>query len=182
MKIIIGLGNPDKKYKQTRHNVGSMTVDSLAEQLGLIWQENKKLKSIIAKNNGMILAKPQTYMNNSGQAVRAILDYYKIIPKKLGLFTTKDSDLSNQLTIIHDDMDIELGKHKLSIDSTSAGHNGVKSIIDYLKTKNFKRIRIGIKNEKSLNIPTEKFVLQNFNKEELEIINHRIAQISTELL
>jgi PTH1 family peptidyl-tRNA hydrolase len=79
-------------------------------------------------------------------------------------------------------MDIELGKYKLSIDSTSAGHNGVKSIINYLKTKNFKRIRIGIKNENSLNIPTEKFVLQNFNKEELEIINYQIAQISTELL
>ena len=182
MKIIIGLGNPDKKYEQTRHNIGFMTVNFLAQKLNLDWQENKKLKSIIAKNNKIILAKPQTYMNASGQAVRPIMDYYKIIPKRLGLFTLKNSDLSDKLTVIHDDLDIEFGKYKNSINSTSAGHNGVKSIINHLKTKNFKRIRIGIKAKNETNIPAEKFVLQNFSKEELAVINNQIIQISDEIL
>ena len=86
-------------------------------------------------------------MNNSGQAIQAILSYYKLLPKKLGLIKQKDSNLSDILTIIHDDIDIELGNHKTSVNSRSAGHNGVQSIINHLKTKNFKRIRIGVRTE-----------------------------------
>jgi PTH1 family peptidyl-tRNA hydrolase len=128
------------------------------------------------------LAKPQTYMNNSGQAARAILDYYKMMPKKLGLFATKDSDLSDHLIVIHDDIDIELGQYKISVAASSAGHNGVQSIINHAKTKNFKRVRIGIKNEVGVKIPTEKLVMQNFSQEELAIVKKQLAKIAEELL
>lgn len=195
MKIIVGLGNPGEKYKNTRHNAGFMAIDVLAKQLGLTWQENKKFNSAIAKfplqkggdggltaplirgDGGVILIKPLTYMNNSGQTVQAILSYYKLLPKKLGIIKQKDSDLSDTLTVIHDDIDIELGKYKVSLDSRSAGHNGVQSIIDYLKTKNFKRVRIGVKTEMINKIPADKFVLQNFNEEELNIVKKLIGEI-----
>lgn len=181
MKIIIGLGNPGKKYELTRHNVGFMALDALANRSGVNWQENKKFKAEIAKNQNLFLVKPQIFMNNSGQAVQAILSYYKLLPKKLGLLKIKNSDLSTILTVIHDDIDIELGKSKTSIDSRSAGHNGVQSIINYLKTKNFKRIRIGIKTEKLALSKAEGFVLQKFNQEELETIKKLITDLITEI-
>lgn len=180
MKIIIGLGNPGEKYNKTRHNVGFIAVDAITSNLGLAWQKNKKFNTEIAKNNDVILAKPLTYMNNSGQAVQAILSYYKLLPKKFGILKEKDSNLSEILTIIHDDVDIELGKSKLSINSRSGGHNGVQSIINHLKTKNFKRIRIGVKTELTEKMPTDKFVLQNFNKEEIKTINNIIQEIIKE--
>jgi PTH1 family peptidyl-tRNA hydrolase len=121
--------------------------------------------------------KPQTFMNNSGMAVRSILDYYKLIPRKFGLFTSKDSNLSDVLTIIHDDLDIDFPNYKLSINAGSAGHNGIESIMKHLKTKNFKRIRLGIKNEFKNNIPGEKFVLQNFSREELDGLDNIFQKI-----
>ncbi len=197
MKIITGLGNPGEKYKKTRHNSGFMTVDALAEQLGLTWEKNKKFNAEIAKPkrsnlqigksqfgdwiSDTILIKPMTYMNNSGQAVQAVLSYYKLLPKKLGLIKQKDSDLSEILTVIHDDIDIELGKYKISTDSRSAGHNGVQSIINHLKTKNFKRIRIGVRTELINKMPADKFVLQNFKEEELKIISDLIPEIVSKL-
>jgi PTH1 family peptidyl-tRNA hydrolase len=181
MKIIVGLGNPGEKYKSTRHNAGFMAVDALASQLGLSWQKNKKFNAEIAKDSDIILIKPLSYMNNSGQAVQAILSYYKLLPKKLGLIKEKNSDLSEILTVIHDDIDIELGKHKISVDSRSAGHNGVQSIINHLKTKNFKRIRIGIRTELINKIPADKYVLQNFREEELSVVNRLIPKIIEEL-
>ncbi|MFH1427714.1 MAG: aminoacyl-tRNA hydrolase [Patescibacteria group bacterium] len=177
MNIIIGLGNPGKKYELTRHNVGFMVVEALAKEHNLEWEINKKFKAEIAKSQNLILVKPQTYMNNSGQAVQAILAYYKLIPKKLGVLKIKNSDLSEILTVIHDDIDIDLGKHKTSTDSRSAGHRGVESIINYLKTKNFKRIRIGIKTTKLHNIPADKFVLQKFSESEQKIINNIVEEI-----
>ncbi len=181
MKIIIGLGNPGKKYTLTRHNVGFMTVEALVKQLDLSWQNNKKFNALICKNKDVLLVKPQTFMNNSGQVVRVILSYYKLLPKKFSLFTAKNSDLSNILTVIHDDIDIESGKYKISADSRSAGHNGVQSIINHLKTKNFKRIRIGIRTEMTEKIQAEKFVLQKFSEEEIKIVNHLITKLTTEL-
>jgi PTH1 family peptidyl-tRNA hydrolase len=191
MKIIVGLGNPGEKYKKTRHNVGFMAVDALAEQMGLTWQKNKKFNAQLAKGKNIILVKPLSYMNNSGQVAQVVLSYYKLLPKKLGLIKQKNSDLSKILTIIHDDIDIPLGKYKISIDSRSAGHNGVQSIIDRLKTKNFKRIRIGIRTDlinkiladpsRRKQVEASKFVLQKFSKEELEIINNLIPEIIEEL-
>ncbi|KKS35343.1 MAG: Peptidyl-tRNA hydrolase [Parcubacteria group bacterium GW2011_GWC2_42_12] len=171
MRIIIGLGNPGEQYKNTRHNLGFMAVDALTIKLGLNWENNKKFKAELAKNDSVILVKPQDFMNNSGQAVASVLSYYKLLPKKLGLIKTANADLSEILTVIHDDLDIELGKFKVSIDSRSAGHRGVESIISHLKTKNFKRIRIGIKTPTLENIPADKFVLIKFNDEELKMID-----------
>ncbi|MDD5031653.1 MAG: aminoacyl-tRNA hydrolase [Patescibacteria group bacterium] len=181
MHIIIGLGNPGEKYKNTRHNVGFMAVDALAKNLGLNWEEGKKFQAQIAKGQNSLLVKPQTFMNNSGQSVQAVLAYYKLLPKKLGMFKVKDSDLSETLTVIHDDLDIPLGEYKTSIDSRSAGHKGVESIINHLKTKNFKRLRIGIRTEMIGRMPADKFVLEKFREEELKIIGNLITKLITEL-
>ena len=178
MKIIIGLGNPGEKYKNTRHNVGFIILDALAKEKNLNWKTNKKFNAEIAKDGELLLAKPLTFMNKSGQTVQAILSYYNLLPKKLGFLKTKDSDLSKILTVIHDDLDIKFGKYKITAESGSAGHNGVANIINYLKTKKFQRFRIGIKNEISEKAKAEKFVLQNFSKEEL--VN--IDQISQEII
>ena len=175
-KILVGLGNPEKRYEQTRHNAGFMALERLAEANGLEWKENKRFNSLVATRGQTLLLKPQTYMNNSGLAVRAALSYYKLLPKSL-LSTKKDSDLNEVLTVIHDDLDIPLGKYKISTDSRSAGHNGVQSIIDHLKTKNFKRIRIGILTELKNKMPGEKFVLDNFRKDEIKTIFTIIKKI-----
>jgi len=182
MNIIVGLGNPGEQYKNTRHNSGFLAINALAEQFGLAWETNKKFKAETASNPNLILIKPQTFMNNSGQAVAAVLSYYKLLPKKLGLVKTANADLSKILTVIHDDLDIELGKYKISVDSRSAGHRGVQSVIDRLKTKNFKRLRIGIRAPALEKIPAEKFVLQKFNATELITIENQISQIKKELV
>lgn len=174
MHIIVGLGNPGEQYENTRHNVGFMAIDALTKKLGLNRENNKKFKAEIAKNEETILIKPQDFMNNSGQTVSAVLLYYKLLPKKLGLIKATDADLSEILTVIHDDLDIELGKYKISIDSRSAGHKGVESIINHLKTKNFRRIRVGIRTPTLANIPPDKFVMQKFNDEEKKIIDTTI--------
>lgn len=181
MKIIVGLGNPGSKYSQTRHNVGFMVVDAFAQKNNLKWEANKKLKAEIIKDGNTLLIKPQTFMNLSGEAVQAVLSYYKLLPKKLGLIQKKDSDLSDTLTVIHDDLDIEFGNYKTSINSRSAGHRGVQSIINHLKTKKFQRIRIGIRNESLKNIPPDKFVLQKFNNEEMKTIEPLIPEITNNL-
>ncbi len=181
MKIIVGLGNPEEKYKLTRHNVGFMTIDALAERQNLTWQNNKKFGALVCKNNDILYVKPQTFMNNSGRVVATIMSYYQLLPKKLGLLKIKDSNLSKILTIIHDDIDIELGKFKISVDSRSAGHKGIESIINYLKTKNFKRIRIGVKTEMAEKMPTDKFVLQKFSQEEIKTIKNLFSIIAEQV-
>lgn len=182
MKIIIGLGNPGEQYKTTRHNLGFMAIDALANQLNANWRTSKKIKSQIAEAKGLILIKPMTFMNNSGQAVQAVLNYYKLLPKKLCFMTQKNSDLSDVLTVIHDDKDIKFGEYKISLNSRSAGHKGVNSIINHLKTKNFQRIRIGIKPDNEFSIPMIKYVLGRFNKEELKTVNILIADLGDELI
>ena len=116
-------------------------------------------------------------MNNSGQSVQAVLSYYKLLPKTLGVVTKKASDLTSVLTVIHDDLDLNLGTYKKSTDSRSAGHNGVQSIIDILKTKNFNRIRVGINSESRGQIPADKFVLQKFSDNELKKIENVIIKV-----
>ena len=168
MRIIVGLGNPGSKYSLTRHNLGFMIVDQLATELGLVWQTNKKFKAELAKANDLLLIKPQTYMNLSGQSVAAILAYYKLSPE--------------DLIIIHDDLDIDFGKYKLAKASRAAGHNGVQSIMDKLNTKNLVRYRIGVRNEMRDKIPAEKFVLEKFSNEELEKLKTAIPEISKIIL
>ncbi len=171
MKLIIGLGNPTKQYEDTRHNAGFIILDEIQKSLGFPeFKPNEKFKAEISENSirgeKTILAKPQTFMNLSGQSAAAIANFYKI-------------EIEN-ITIIHDDLDIELGAIKISEDSQAAGHNGVQSIFDTLGTQKIKRIRIGIEGAaKKLErqMSGSDFVLQKFETEELEIVKNLAEEI-----
>ena len=172
MKLIIGLGNPGKEYEKTRHNAGFLVVDELADGMqysvfSIQQKFNAEISEGIINNEKIILAKPQTFMNNSGQAIKAVLDYYKI--------DTED------IIVIHDDLDIPTGEFKISKNKNSGGHKGVQSIIDHLGTKDFIRIRIGImiENKKT---PTEKFVLERFSEKEMEIVDGVIEKIENKIV
>jgi len=132
-KLIIGLGNPDKKYEKTFHNVGSLFADFLSEKTRSEWEKSKKFKYF--KNGHAIVIKSSVFMNESGKAVLEAIKY----------FSTESNIKPEQILIVHDDTDIELGKYKLQFNRSSAGHKGVKSIIDTLKTQKFWRLRIGIR-------------------------------------
>jgi PTH1 family peptidyl-tRNA hydrolase len=187
MFLIIGLGNPGEKYKLTRHNAGFMAVDYLAKKWNADWQTHKKSNALIAKTTAVsegpaiILVKPQTLMNNSGLAVAKLLSFYNLWPKKMGLFKKKESDLSQTLLVIHDDLDLPLGRFKISVNRGSAGHRGVQSIIDQLKTKNFTRLRLGISTPKKNLIGGEKFVMEKFSDQEIKVINRVIKKATSEI-
>lgn len=179
MKIIVGLGNPGEQYKNTRHNIAWLYLDQI---LGPVkWSENKKWSALTYEAGLYLYVKPLSFMNNSGQVIQKILNYYKLLPKNLGLLLKKNADLSDELILIHDDLDINFGTYKISFDSTSAGHRGVQSTINYLKTKKFSRLRLGIKNDLLRNpIPPEKFVLQNFSPQEKNQLSDLFSQITIE--
>ncbi|MAF20627.1 MAG: aminoacyl-tRNA hydrolase [Parcubacteria group bacterium] len=169
MKLIVGLGNPGTKYQKTRHNLGFLIIDEIAVnfQFSINFQSifNAKISKKIIKNQKIILAKPQTLMNNSGQAVQKMVKYYKIPIE--------------DIIIIHDEIDLLLGEIKIQKGRGAAGHNGVQSIIDQLGAKDFVRMRIGIKpidGPKERIINTEKFVLKNFTSEEKDIIEQIIEK------
>lgn len=154
MKLIVGLGNPGIKYKKTRHNVGFMFTDELANKLNASFSLNKSLKSNIALTtlNGekIIIAQPQTFMNLSGEAVLAISRYYQI---KL-----------EDILVIYDDLDLPVGKIRIRPSGSSGGHNGMKNIIELLHSNEIKRVRIGISGcDKDKVID---YVLGKFSKEE----------------
>jgi len=171
MKLIVGLGNPGKEYENTRHNAGFLVVNEIASRFRFpSFVFESKFYAEISKGaiSGakVILSKPQTLMNNSGKSVKSILCYYKI-------------DLKS-VVIIHDDLDIALGSHRISKNRGSAGHRGVESVIDCVGTKDFARIRIGIgiENRKA---STENFVLEEFKKEEMVEIGKAIERIVDDL-
>ncbi|MDD4477283.1 MAG: aminoacyl-tRNA hydrolase [Patescibacteria group bacterium] len=178
MKLIIGLGNPGKKYERTRHNAGFAVVEKIISDLSsangtvLSFKQNKKLNAEISEHilNGkkIIFAKPQTFMNDSGVSARAITDFYKI----------KTIDL----IVVHDDKDIPLGEYRIQTNRGPAGHNGVKSIIEHLGTKDFSRVRVGIAAEKTDKKDTADFVLEKFNKEEKNILDKTIKEIATRII
>lgn len=155
--IICGLGNPGEKFKNTRHNVGFMVIDEFAGKNNFPeFKLNKKFNSLISENilneEKIILAKPQTFMNESGKSVKKLAEARPL----------------RNLVVVHDDLDLPLGKIKISAGRGSAGHKGVESIIKEIGTKNFVRLRIGIQ-PKQYHRPvhgTDKFVLQKFGKEE----------------
>lgn len=181
MRIIVALGNPGEKYKNNRHNVGWLLFDMILPEAK--WLENKRFKALTYQEGDCLFVKPLTFMNNSGESVRAVLEYYKLIPKNWGLINKKNCDLSSVLKVVHDDVDLFFGKTKVTENSGSAGHNGIKSIIAHLKTQKFTRIRIGVKNELLKNpIPTDKFVLQNFSQEEKEALNNLLLEIKDFIL
>jgi len=181
MKIIVGLGNPEEKYSKTRHNAGFIILDKIIENFSnQEWVENKKFQALYIKENDFIFIKPLTYMNNSGQSVQSLMSYYKLLPKKFGLLKEKNSNLSNLLLVIHDDIDVDFNKIKKTDNSGSAGHNGIKSIINHLGTKNFSRLRIGIRQKEiSKKFPIDKYVLGRFKEDE---INTLTSDISTQTL
>ncbi len=180
MNLIIGLGNPGKKYEQTRHNVGFMIVDEVARLYNLQWQKKPAFQALLAIGNSCILVKPQTFMNDSGKAIGALVRYYKLVSR--GIFgLKKDTDLTDSITVIQDELDLPLGTYKISHNRSSAGHNGVQSIIDHLKTKNFTRLRIGIMTEYKKNIPGQSFVLQNFSNQEMKEVKKIMPDIIAEL-
>ena len=156
MKLIVGLGNIGPKYTFTRHNVGFMLADSIALNNNLNFRENSRLKCLMANlRNGIedyLIIKPTTFMNLSGEAVRAVMDYYKIPIE--------------DIIIVYDDLSLELGKIRFRANGSDGGHNGIKSVIQHLGTQNVARLKIGIGPQPSL--PSEVFVLQNFSKEELD--------------
>ena len=133
MYIVAGLGNPGGKYENTRHNVGFHVVDTLADRMGVRVDEKKHFalcgKGILAGQR-VVLLKPQTYMNNSGQSLRAAADFYKVAPE--------------EIIVISDDIDLEQGQLRIRLKGSAGGHNGLKSIIQHLGAQDFPRVRVGI--------------------------------------
>lgn len=156
MNLVVGLGNNSDKYIRTRHNAGFILLDNYCSSNSIKFSLNKKLNSFIAKNNDTIFCKPDSFMNNSGTSVLKVSKYF-------------DINYDN-IVVVHDDIDLEFSKIKFDFDRGSAGHNGIKDIINKLQTKQFYRLRIGVGRPKD-STPVDKFVLQDFKKEELDYIN-----------
>lgn len=160
MYIIAGLGNPGKEYENTRHNVGFDVIDVLADKYNISVLELKH-KAMIGKGyiegNKVVLVKPLTYMNLSGESIRPIMDYYK-------------SDAEQELIVISDDISLPPGQLRVRKRGSAGGHNGLKNIIKMLGTENFQRIRIGV-GEKPKNYDLADWVLGHFSKEDRTAIN-----------
>jgi peptidyl-tRNA hydrolase, PTH1 family len=152
--LIVGLGNPGRRYEKTRHNLGFLALDRLADKTGCSFKSvksNTELAITTWQHTPLLLAKPQTYMNLSGQSVGALISYYKI-------------DLSRLLVVL-DDNDLLLGRLRLRPQGSAGGHKGLKSIIEHLSTQEFSRLRIGIRNEEQQSELVD-FVLSKFSKSE----------------
>ncbi len=176
MKLVIGLGNPGKQYEQTRHNVGFLALDNYLKDKPAISCQGKFKAQICEIHFGsqkVFFVKPQTFMNLSGEAVKDICNFYKLNPK-------------DDILVIHDDIDIDFGKIKEAINSGSAGHNGIKNIIEELGTQKFSRIRVGIENRKNMVLSdprhaprTDEYVLKNFTQDELtQLTSEQFPKIS----
>ena len=163
MKLIVGLGNPGREYENTKHNMGFMAIDEIARSNNVTIDRNKFNGLYTEFNyNGekVMLLKPQMYINLSGDVIRKYVEFYKI-------------DLDD-LLIISDDLDMDIGKLKIKYKGSSGGHNGLKNIEANLKTKEYRRIKIGISNDKLRD--TKDYVLSKFNKEEANIVNSTISK------
>ena len=158
MKLIVGLGNPGREYEDTRHNIGYMVVDNFVKDNNL-GSFTEKFNGLILKttynDEGLIIVKPLSYMNLSGDVVRKVVDYYKI-------------DI-NDILVIHDDLDMPVGKIKLKLGGSSGGHNGIKDITNKLGNENYKHLKIGIANDKDMD--TKDYVLGKFSKEDRDILD-----------
>lgn len=167
MKLIFGLGNPGEKYAFTRHNIGYLSIDRLstAYTIPMSYQRCFCIYGMgTIANTSIILAKPLTYMNNSGQAVHTLMHYFNVAPV--------------DIVIIHDDMDIEFGRLKLKLSGGSAGHRGITSTIKHLDTTAFTRLRVGIGPPPSAADPVD-FVLQQFNPDEKNQIDLLLLMIES---
>ena len=185
MKLIVGLGNPGREYESTRHNIGFMVVDRLGRELGgeaAIWQTDTKKNVMTAKVGDILLVKPLTFVNKSGFAVKALVDFYKLTP--------------GDVWVVHDDIDLPLGKIRIREKGGTAGHNGVDSILQQLKSDVFVRFRLGIgRGKESTGRQMDKnlhhrsviaFVLSRFHQGEAgefrKLIKHGADAVSMALL
>jgi len=168
IKALIGLGNPGEKYKNTRHNIGFMVADAVASALKCNKKYKEKAFSHIyeCEDYDLIIAKPQTYMNNSGIAVKNIMEDYNI--------------KNNEILVVYDDLDLAPGVVKLRTKGSSGGHKGIQSIINYIKTEEFPRLRIGIGRPERKEEVAD-YVLSPFSKDEKLLIEKVIAH-STECI
>lgn len=157
MKLIVGLGNPEIKYAFTRHNTGFLAIDELLHRLGNVELDKDKFKGLYTKtkidDEDVIIAKPMTYMNLSGEFIRPLADFYKIEAK--------------DIIVVYDELALPVGKVKVTKEGSAAGHNGIKSIIANLGTEKFIKVRIGIKDDKPF-ISQIDFVLMKYTPEELK--------------
>jgi PTH1 family peptidyl-tRNA hydrolase len=171
MKLFVGLGNPEMKYANNRHNVGHTVIDAINIFLNKKYKRKpaafsqKFLQSIVSDYSPFaVTAKPMKFMNDSGIAIKKLVDAYKVNPE--------------DLYVIHDDLDIPLGEYKIQMAKGPKVHNGIKSIEEELETKNFGRIRIGIENRNTKNrIKGEEYVLSDFTEEEKRILNWTIQKL-----
>lgn len=176
MKLIVGLGNPGEKYHSSRHNVGFLFLDALREKLlwqgdysVTDWKEEKTFNSklcLLKKGSEVIaiLQKPLTYMNRSGDAVAKVVKKFDV------------EEFGENLILIHDDLDLPLGKFKIQVEKAPLSHNGVRSVEERVGTKEFKRIRIGIENRGGVDIAGEDYVLMRFLDSEKEIVDEIIQE------
>jgi PTH1 family peptidyl-tRNA hydrolase len=157
--LLVGLGNPGTQYEKTRHNVGWIQIEKFAKYAGLQFNLDKKHKGNVARGNHkgkmITLLMPLTYMNLSGESVISVANYYKYSPE--------------EIVVIYDDKDFDLGTFKIKADGSPAGHNGIKSIINHLNTQKFPRFRIGI-GPKPKEIVMSNFVLSKFSNSDLKTI------------
>ncbi len=170
MFLVVGLGNPGSEYAATRHNAGFMVVDELARRFGVSvehekWQAHSV--QLVLWGSKICLLKPDTFMNLSGKAVARYVDFYKVSPE--------------QILVVHDDLDLEPGRVKLVAGGGAGGHNGIRSLVQYLGTKDFLRLKLGIGRPGKLNLysgmPVEKYVLAPFAPDEKILLEQRVDVI-----
>ena len=159
MYMIAGLGNPTKEYDRTRHNVGFAVIDELADRYGIDVSERKH-RALCGRGaiegQKVLLAKPQTFMNLSGESLRALTDYYKVLPE--------------ELIVIYDDISLSPGQLRIRLKGSAGGHNGIKNIIAHLGTQEFPRIKVGV-GEKPPRMDLKDYVLSRFSKGEQELMD-----------
>lgn len=165
MKLIIGLGNPGKEYDNTRHNIGFFFLDNYAKSKNVEIKTKKfngLLTEFVDKNEKIILLKPQTFMNLSGESVRKVMDFYKIDYK--------------DILVISDDLDLPFGNYRLKSKGSCGGHNGLRNIEQHIGTQDYKRLKIGISNNKEMD--TKDYVLGKISKSDKDILSEMIPIIN----
>ncbi len=158
MKWIVGLGNPGPKYQLTRHNIGFIVIDAIAQEFGGSFKDEHKasVAKVTIDGEKVLLIKPQTFMNLSGEALRALMDYYQLELK--------------DLLVIHDEVDLPFGQMKMHKKKSAGGHNGIKSTHQHLGTDDYARLRLGVGRPSHPSQEVADFVLQNFSKDEMKTI------------
>lgn len=167
IKLLVGLGNPGQKYSKTRHNAGFLLLDELVVEKGVLFSRQGRFFGDVAEmrigSDRMYLLKPDTFMNRSGQSVAALINYYKIKP--------------DEVLVVHDELDFEVGLMKLKSGGGHGGHNGLRDIISSIGTKDFKRLRVGIGRPAS-GRPVVDYVLSDFSKSDLQIVKELFSEFS----